>query len=225
MLTHDQLLPDDPSTLAQRLAQWAETLRGCTASGLRYAPTIYDRDNYETIQRITLEMFAVASGRPYADIEPLRATLFTNPSPLPVSDAAVIDEHTRILLVRRADNQLWAMPGGALAAGETAADGAVREALEETGVTCTPVSLIAVHDSRFCGTLSPQHLYHFLFLCRPSAVARVDPPTHAHEVVEMNWFSEHMLPQDIDPGHIQRIPEAFRAAGGETHTYFDYTNA
>jgi ADP-ribose pyrophosphatase YjhB (NUDIX family) len=45
---------------------------------------------------------------------------------------AIFDDVGRILLVR--ERELWSYPGGRLEAGETAAEAAVREAREETGV-------------------------------------------------------------------------------------------
>jgi len=221
-LDNDNTEKVPPAVLAQRLALYADILRDCSALGLHFAKNIYDRDRYQRIQNVALELFALASSQSLAEIEPLRATLFTHPAPFPVSDAAVIDAAGKILLIRRADNALWAMPGGALDVGETPAEGAVREVLEETGVACEPIALVGMYDSRFCGTLSLHHLYQFSFLCRPLPdVEVIIPSSHAHEVIEMNWFAEHSLPDDIDPGHVRRIPDAFRVWHGDTRAYFD----
>jgi len=93
-------------------------------------------------------MLALATGETWEQIEPLRATIFSKPTPVTGGDAAIIDDEGRILLIQRADNGLWAMPGGALEVGETPAEGVVREALEETGVHCQPIALVGVFDSR-----------------------------------------------------------------------------
>jgi 8-oxo-dGTP pyrophosphatase MutT (NUDIX family) len=117
---------------------------------------------------------------------------------------------------------LWALPGGGVDVGETPAEGAVREVLEETGVTCEPLVLVGIHDSRLCGTPSRHHLYHILFLCRPlTHIDVVKPPSHVQEILDIAWFSEHALPQEIDPGHGRRIPEAFRVWHGGQQAYFD----
>ena len=209
-------------TLAQKLALLADILRDCSVLDLHYAENIYQRDRSRRVQDVALELLSLTTAQPLEELEPLRATLMTRPAPFPVSDAAVIDEAGQILLIRRADNGLWAMPGGALDAGETAAQGAVRETLEETGVTCEPIRLVGVYDSRFCGTIALHQLYQFNFLCRPLLhIPVVDPPEHAHEVREIRWFPENALPEDIDPGHVQRIPEAFRVWHGDDKAYFD----
>lgn len=207
---------------AYSITLWADQLRDISATGLRYSPNIYDRENYQKIQDIALEMLALAVNESPAQLEPLRAPLMSRPTPLSTGDAAIINDRGCILLIRRADNQKWAMPDGALAVGETPAAGVIREAFEETGVRCKPVTLVGVHDSRYCGTTSPHHLYQFLFLCRPLDEGEVQtPPSHANEVLEVQWFAEDSLPANLDPGHVSRIAEAFHVWRGDNQVYFD----
>ncbi|MBA2287280.1 MAG: NUDIX hydrolase N-terminal domain-containing protein [Ktedonobacteraceae bacterium] len=218
----DNIQKELPGTLAQKLALWADTLRDCSAMGLHFATNIYDQERYRRIQDVALAMMAVASSQTLEEIEPLRTTLFSLPSPFPVGDGAVIDEHSRILLIRRADNGLWAMPGGALDVGETPAEGVVREVLEETGFACEPVALVGTFDSRLWQIGERHHLYNFLFLCRPLLhIERIDPPSHVNEVQEIGWFAEDALPANLDPGHVRRIPEAFRVWHGDQRAHFD----
>jgi ADP-ribose pyrophosphatase YjhB (NUDIX family) len=207
---------------AQQIAWWADQLRDISAMGLLFSKNIYDRDNYEAIQRIAMEMAARATGQPLQALAPLRSTVFSRPTPLATGDAAIIDEAGRILLIRRADNRKWAMPGGALAVGETPAGGVVREAFEETGVPVEALALAGVHDSRLCGTVSAHHLYHFLFVGRPLNQGQAaQAPSHAAEVLDAQWFAEDALPPDIDPGHVVRIAAAYRTWHGECRAYFD----
>jgi ADP-ribose pyrophosphatase YjhB (NUDIX family) len=210
------------TTPAQQIALWADKLRDMSALGLLFTQNIYDRENYKQVQDIALEMFAMATAQPPAAIEPLRTTIFARPTPISAGDGAVIDEAGRILLIRRADNQKWAMPGGALAVGETPAQGVIREVFEETGIRAEAVSFVGVHDSRLAASLAPFHLYHFLFLCRPLNGGTAEhPPSHAAEVLDMQWYAEDALPQDLDPGHVARIASAYRAWHGECAAYFD----
>ncbi len=206
-----------------QIAYWADQIRDMTALGLRFSDNSHDRENYERLQTMALEMMALATGDTLDSLEPLRAPVFSRPTPICVSDAAIIDERGRILLIRRADNGLWAMPGGAISVGETAAQGALREAWEEAGVRCEAVQLAAVHDSRFCGTLTRHHLYHFLFLCRPlESAGPLGPTKHPQEVLDARWVPEAELADlPLDPGHASRIPAAYAAWRGEPLTYFD----
>lgn len=206
---------------AQQLAYWADALRDMAASGLRFAPTLYDAERYHALQSLALEMQAYAGNEMPAALEPLRATLFAHVTPFVVADAAIIDAAGRLLLIRRADNGLWAMPGGALEVGETAAEGAVREALEESAVASEPMALAGVWDSRLCGSVTRHHLYHFVILCRPLPVPPASPASHAHETLASGWFGVEELPAALDPGHATRIPHVFRVWKGEATAYID----
>ena len=206
-------------TATQQLALWADQLRAMAALGLHYTADIYNQERYHKIQTIAIAMLALASGDSVDNLEPLRNTVLAHPTPFAVGDAAIIDETGRMLLIRRADNGLWAMPGGVLDVGETAAAGVVREALEETGVHCEAVALAGVFDSRFWGGGLHQ-LYQFVFLCRPLPQSPV-AASHAHEVRELGWFTEAALPTDLDPNHVGRIGVVFQVWRGERPPYFD----
>ncbi|MCS6828210.1 MAG: NUDIX hydrolase N-terminal domain-containing protein [Caldilinea sp.] len=206
---------------AQQIALWADVLRHMAASGLHFAPTIYDRERYHALQTLAMEMQAYAGGQTPEALEPLRAGVFSHVTPFCTADAAIIDEQGRLLLIRRADNRLWALPGGALEVGETPAQGAVREAREESGVASEATALVGVWDSRLCGSLTRHHMYHFVVLCRPLTAQPQTPASHAHEVLDVGWFREAELPTDLDPGHVTRIPYAFKVWRGEAPAHLD----
>lgn len=58
--------------------------------------------------------------------------------------AFVRDEAGRVLLIRRTDNDLYAIPGGALELGETLTQAAERETMDETGIPIEVTGLIGV---------------------------------------------------------------------------------
>jgi 8-oxo-dGTP pyrophosphatase MutT (NUDIX family) len=215
----------DASSAAQQIALWADKLRDISALGLRFAGNRYDRDHYRGVQEIAMAMLALATDTSLEELEPLRAPIFDRPTPMTTGDAAVIDDQGRILLIRRADNGLWAMPGGALEVGETPAEGTAREALEETGVRCEPVALVGAFDSRLRYSLTSHHLYQFVFLCRPLAGVPQETPSHDNEVLDVRWFPEHGLPSDMDPGHVPCIPHVYRVWHGDGRAFFDRQDA
>jgi ADP-ribose pyrophosphatase YjhB (NUDIX family) len=51
-------------------------------------------------------------------------------------NVAVTNDAGELLLIRRSDNDNWAMPSGAMDIGESLAQAAVRETQEETGIDC-----------------------------------------------------------------------------------------
>lgn len=67
---------------------------------------------------------------------------------------AVVIHDGRILLGHRVDNDLWALPGGALEPGESASEAAARETLEETGVHVQVVGLVGIYTD-------PRHVIQY----------------------------------------------------------------
>ncbi len=53
--------------------------------------------------------------------------------PMQGANTVILDEH-RVLLQKRADFHIWALPGGRVEPGETPEDAAIRETFEETGL-------------------------------------------------------------------------------------------
>lgn len=207
-------------TPAQQIALWADKLRDMSAMGLYFAKDIYDQQRYRELQTMAMEMHAFATGDSLESLELLRDTIYARPMPFPCAQAAVFDDEGRILLIQRADNGRWAMPGGALEVGETPAQGAVRETLEETGVHSEAIKLVGMFDSRLHGTVHRHHLYVSIFLCKPTGEPDHEPPMHANEMLGKAWFAEGELPVDLSPGHASGIAHAFRVwRGGEP--FFD----
>lgn len=61
--------------------------------------------------------------------------------------AFILDDQERVLLIQRSDNGLWAIPGGAQDFGESISDTAVRETLEETGISIRVVGLVGIYTN------------------------------------------------------------------------------
>jgi ADP-ribose pyrophosphatase YjhB (NUDIX family) len=68
--------------------------------------------------------------------------------------AFVLEESGRLLMIRRTDNDLYAIPGGAQEIGETISQTVVREVREETGILVEVTGLIGVYSD-------PEHVIAF----------------------------------------------------------------
>ncbi|MEO3790403.1 NUDIX domain-containing protein [Nonomuraea sp. B10E15] len=51
-----------------------------------------------------------------------------------------------VLMIRRSDNDNWAVPGGAIDLGESIPEAAIRETVEETGITCEITGLVGTYS-------------------------------------------------------------------------------
>lgn len=203
--------------LGLRVGWWAHALLSMARRGLRYSRDPHDRANYERLGHLALEMRAQVEGTTVAEATTAYGEPVSLVGPIPVADAAIFNAQGQILLIQRADDKLWAMPGGGLDVGETAAEGACREAWEETGLRVRATALIGVYDSRFCGTQSSWQLYQFVFLCEPVE----GEPTLSHETLDVRWWDPDALPP-LSPGHHKRTTDAiafYRAA--QPIPYFD----
>ncbi|WP_030269832.1 NUDIX hydrolase [Streptomyces sp. NRRL B-24484] len=70
---------------------------------------------------------------------------------VPAASVVVVDDRGRVLLQRRTDNGMWALPGGAMELGESLAGCGIRETREETGI-----------DVEIVGTYSnPHHVFAY----------------------------------------------------------------
>jgi ADP-ribose pyrophosphatase YjhB (NUDIX family) len=73
---------------------------------------------------------------------------------VPAASAIVTDEEGRILLIRRSDNDLWSIPGGAMEIGESISQTAVREVREETGLDVEPLYVVGIYSN-------PRHVVEY----------------------------------------------------------------
>ncbi len=73
---------------------------------------------------------------------------------VPAASAVVSDSAGRLLLQRRRDNKLWALPGGGMDPGESISETAVREVFEETGYRVKPLYVIGVYSD-------PKHVFSY----------------------------------------------------------------
>jgi len=129
----------------------------------------------------------------YDDPEAPRAN-----SLVPSVNVAVINEAGDLLLIRRTDNGNWALPGGAIDLGESVAQAAVRETLEETGIECEVTGIVGIYSD-------PRHVILYTsdgevrqeFSIVLTARALSGQPTPSSESSEVRWVPRPELPQYV----------------------------
>ena len=113
---------------------------------------------------------------------------------LSTAAGVVLDSDDNVLLGRRSDTGGWALPGGIIDPAEEAADAAVREIFEETGVLAVPERLVAVTVSAPMTYPNGDRVQYLelTFCCRPvGGQARVNDS----ESLEVGWHPLSALPQ------------------------------
>src|SRR5512142_843046 len=105
-------------------------------------------------------------------------------------NVAVVHEG-KILLTQREDFETWILPSGGVEDGESLAQGAIREAKEETGLDVELTRLVGVY-SRMGGGMPDVHA---VLYAAKSVGGEIR--TQPHETVEIAYFSFDHLPEDL----------------------------
>jgi len=137
----------------------------------------------------------------------LRASLGHQPLPLPSVTAVVFDDAGRVLLVRRADNDRWALVTGCLEPGEQPAAGALREVEEETGVLIETERIVSVSALPLASCPNGDQVYWLdvTFRCRlVGGEARVNDD----ESVDVRWYELNDLPASMPDRHRRCLQDA-----------------
>jgi ADP-ribose pyrophosphatase YjhB (NUDIX family) len=113
----------------------------------------------------------------------------------------------QILLTRREDFEVWCMPSGAVDDGESVAQAAIRETLEEIGIEVELTRLVGVYSRT--GVLPDLHV--ILFAAQPvGGELRTQPG----ETIEVRYFPYDQIPGEMLYGMRSRIEDAIAGVGG-----------
>jgi ADP-ribose pyrophosphatase YjhB (NUDIX family) len=113
---------------------------------------------------------------------------------VPSVNVIVTNEAGYILMIRRSDNDNWAVPGGAIDLGESVRHAAIRETKEETGIDCEITGLVGIYSD-------PKHVIHYtsndevrqefsiVLTGRPTG----GDPTPSDESREVHWIKPNTI--------------------------------
>ncbi|QUQ70447.1 NUDIX hydrolase [Kutzneria sp. CA-103260] len=132
--------------------------------------------------------------------------------------AFVLDDAGRLLMIRRTDNDRYAIPGGGHEVGETVAQAVVREVAEETGIDVEVTGVIGIYSN-------PAHVIAYddgevrqeFSICFRATPTGGQPRTSS-ESSEVEWVTRERLDElNIHPSIQLRIEHGF---DGRQEPYF-----
>ncbi|MGI9606957.1 MAG: NUDIX hydrolase N-terminal domain-containing protein [Acidimicrobiales bacterium] len=200
----------------QHLLRWSEMLSALARTGLAFTESLYEQERFEEILGVAAEIQA-GSSLP-VDAEQL-VTEWTKTighgvpgyvTPKVTVGAIVGNDAGEILLVKRADSGIWLYPTGWADVGYSAAEVAVKEVWEETGIQSEVNQLLSVLDGMRLGfTRIP--LYSVVFHLRATGG---ELKAHPLECEDVGFFAEDDLPEPMYSAE-RWAPQAFAAIRGE----------
>ncbi len=161
-------------------------------TGLEFATNDYDRDRFERTMRIADGIAALTIDAAFTPERPYLPDVGIA-SPKVGCSVAAFDRDGRVVLIRRADNGRWALPGGYAEVGTSPSENVLRELHEETGYVAELERLVGVYDNKRFGSVAP---YQFYICCFRARVSGGDAVPSA-ETPEVALVDPDGLPEDM----------------------------
>jgi len=148
-----------------KILKIARRIQAISQSGLHFAENDFDRERYEELRNLSVDLASAVS-----DTEPSRIhDLFTNETGFQtpkVDVRSVVIKEGKILMVRERVDGRHSMPGGFADINYSPSEVAVKEVREETGLNVRFNRVLALVDTDRHGFPPlPYHFYKIVMLC------------------------------------------------------------
>ena len=125
---------------------WAKQLQSIAQTGLEFADNPYDRERYEMIRNMSVEILNEYTGIDHRELTRLFAGESGYPTPKVDVRAAIFDKEGRILMVREKHDGKWALPGGWADIELSLSENLVKESKEEAGAEIKLKKVVGIFD-------------------------------------------------------------------------------
>ena len=114
---------------------------------------------------------------------------------LPSAAVAILDATGRVLMGLHADKNIWVIPGGLIEPAETPADGAVREAFEETGLIIEITGVLGVYGGKELVIDYPNgDMASYIATIFRGRVIGGEMRADGEEILDLRYFSREEIP-------------------------------
>ena len=188
--------------------------------GLEFSEIPYDKERYQEIKDISLELLESLTDIPIEKIIPVIEENNGYKTPKVDIRAAVFNEKNQILLIQEKVDGCWAMPGGWTDISYSPAEVAEKECMEEAGIKVKATRLLALMDKQK-QKMPPafEYVYKIFMLCEKLN----DNISTGSETSDVGWFDENNIPKlSLPRNNEDQVKLMFQYYRGEkTETYFD----
>jgi len=170
---------------------WAKQLQAIAQTGLTYTKDVYDKERYEALRQISVDILASYTAMNKEQI--VLAFASEKGYATPKADIrSVVFQDNKILLVREKSDGCWSLPGGWGDIGLSPSEVAVKEVQEESGFDVVAERLLAILDMKFHNhPPAPFHVYKFFIQCAiTGGNAKIGVETS-----DVGFFARDQLPE------------------------------
>ncbi len=195
----------------------ARRIQALAQAGLHYAENEFDRQRYEELRDLSIQLAASVADKPINKIRDLftNETGFQTPK---VDIRSVVIKDSKVLLARERSDGGFALPGGFADINYSPAEVAVKEVREETGLEVRVTRVLAVIDTdRHNFPPLEYHYYKLVLLCELTGGELTD----SNETTEAGFFDFEDLPVLSEKRNTRQLFDLIRRQLATELTYFD----
>ncbi|MFZ2286299.1 MAG: NUDIX hydrolase [Bacteroidales bacterium] len=195
----------------------ARRIQALAQAGLHYAEDEFDRQRYEELRNLSVELAAAAADKPVNKIRDLftNETGFQTPK---VDVRSVVIKDNKVLLARERSDGGFSLPGGFADINYSPSEVAVKEVREETGLEVRVSRVLAVIDTdRHNFPPLEYHYYKIVLLCELTGGELTD----SNETTEAGFFDFEDLPVLSEKRNTHQLFDIIRRQLATNLTYCD----
>lgn len=192
-------------------------MQALAQAGLHYAVDEFDRQRYEELRVLSVQLAAYVTDRPINKIRDLftNETGFQTPK---VDIRSVVIKDNKVLLARERSDGGFSLPGGFADINYSPAEVAVKEVREETGLEVRVSRVLAVVDTdRHNFPPLEYHYYKIVLLCDLTGGELTD----SNETTEAGFFDFDELPELSEKRNTRQLFDLIRRQLATELTYYD----
>lgn len=193
-------------------------IQALAETGLHYAENVFDRERYDELQTICLDLLEKMTDIPVEKIRPVLIDNNGYKTPKVDVRAVVFNEKDEILMIKEKIDGCWALPGGWADIGYTPRQIAEKECFEEAGLEVKAKRILTILD-KTAQNMPPQfeYVYKIFILCEKQN----DNISTGSETDDVDWFAENNIPPLSEPRNLTtQIQMMFEFHRGERKEVF-----